>query len=326
LQPRQKRIILQPLAFNLHKSGLREEKRDKVIKLLENELPKIGIQKEKVSALLEDIRDRCGILVEAKLGFFGFSHLTFQEFLTARYILDNNLEEFLVNKKRDKYWLEVALLYCGMRDTTNLLQNILEQKEDIFYTNLFFAGKCLAESLSVSAELRAYITKQIFDILWDRDEFTLTKQTDLEVLKEIKDKKIIAKLIDKTKDKDSYVRGSAADALGQIQTKESVAPLIELLKDKYSYVRRHAAYALGQIKAQESVAPLMELLKDKDSYVRGSAADALGQIGYKNSIDGLKLLLDDKESSNITGEAVRETAFKALKMISEKNGIPIYPD
>jgi predicted NACHT family NTPase len=247
LQPRQKRTILQPLAFHLHREGIREEKRDKFIESLENELPKIGVSKDKADDFLENIRDRCGVLVETKPGFFGFTHLTFQEFLTARYILDNDLENFLVTKKRDKYWLEVTLLYCGMKDTTNLIQKILKEKEDIFYTNLFLAERCLTESLSVSAEFRTEITQRLFDIWQDENEFDKSRKTALEILKEVKDQKIIVNLLELFKDKDTDVRCRAASALGQIQAKEAVLPLIELLKDKDSDVRGRVASALGQI-------------------------------------------------------------------------------
>jgi len=316
LQPRQKRAVLQPLAYYLHRNGLREEKREKFIELLENELPKIGVSKDKAIALLEDIRDRCGILVETKLGYFGFSHLTFQEFLTARYILDNDLERFLVTHGRDKYWLEVILLYCGMKDTTNLLNKILQEKDDIFYTNLFLAGRCIAESLSVSPELRNKITQRLYDIYWDENEFNLSKETSLEILKEIKNPQIIQKLIQLLKDKERDVRGSAAYVLGQIQAKEAVPQLLELLKDKERDVRVSAASALGQIQAKEAVPQLMELLKDEDSLVRGSAASALGQIQAKEEIPQLMELLKDKKWD------VREGAAFALGEMQAKEAVP----
>ncbi len=346
LKATQKRVILQPIAFHLHKNGLREEKREKVIEYLENELPKIGIPKEKAGDLLNDIKDRCGILVETKLGYFGFTHLTFQEFLTARYISDNSLENFLLTKKRDKYWLEVTLLYCGMKDTTNLLNKILEEKEDLFYTNLFLAGRCLAESLSASTEMRTRITKALYNIYWNTKEFNLSRETALGILKEIKDQKIIQKFIENTKAKESDVRGRAAYALGQIKAESAVLPLIELLKDEESYVRGRAAYALGQIKAESAVLPLIELLKDKeidvivcaayalgqikaesavlpliellkdeDSEIRGSAADVLGQIKSENAVSPLIDLLKDEDSE------VRGIAADALGQIKSENAV-----
>jgi HEAT repeat protein/GTPase SAR1 family protein len=306
LKSDQKRIILQPLAFHLHRNGLREEKKEKFIELLENELPKIRVSTEKAKPLLEDIRNRCGILVETKLGYFGFSHLTFQEFLTARYILDNDLEPFLVTHGKDKYWLEVILLYCGMKDTTNLLNKILQEKDDIFYTNLFLAGRCLGESLSVSPALRNKIAEKLYAIYWDENEFSLAKVTPLILLKEINDGQITCRFIDKTKDNNSNIRSKAASALGRMQSKEAVAPLSELLKDKDSDVRWSAASALGRMQAKEAITPLLELLKDKDSWVRRSAASALGRMQATEAVNPLLELLKDKDSW------VRRSAASAL--------------
>jgi len=321
LQPRQKRTVLQPLAFYL-KNGLRDEKKEKFIELLENELPKIGVSKEKASDFLNNIKERCGVLVETRIDHFGFNHLTFQEFLTAKHILDNELEKFLLTKKKDRYWLEVTLLYCGMKDTTSLLNKILQEKEDIFHTNLFFAGRCLGESLSIFPELRNKVTEELYKIYWDESEFKLSKETALEILKEIKDQRIIQKFIDNTKDRNSDVRGRAAYALGTIQAKEALLTLIELLKDKEedSDVRRRVANALGRMQAKEALPTLIELLKDKeeDSDVRRRAADALSRMQAKEVLPTLIELLKNKEQ----GRYVRGRAADALGRMQAKEMLP----
>ncbi|MDH4222549.1 MAG: HEAT repeat domain-containing protein [candidate division Zixibacteria bacterium] len=259
LQPRQKRTVLQPLAFYLHQNGLREEKRDKFLELLENELPKIGVSKEKAGDFFDNIKERCGVLVETRIDHFGFSHLTFQEFLTARHILDSGLEDFLISRKNDKFWFEVTLLYCGMKNTNNLLNKILDEKEDIFHNNHFFAGKCLAESLSVSPELRTRITEKLYNIYWDEKELGVSKETSLEVLKEIKDQGIIQKLIEETRDKESDVRWRAAYALGQIGDKKAVESLKSLLND------REEIFPFGEVRVSAFNALKMIFEKTKTS-------------------------------------------------------------
>jgi HEAT repeat protein len=295
LQPRQKRTVLQPLAFYLHQNGLREEKREKFIELLENELPRIGVSKEKAGDFLNNIKERCGVLVETRIDHFGFSHLTFQEFLTARHILDNDLENFLVTRKRDKYWSEVTLLYCGMKDTTAFLQKVLNEKEDLFHTNLFFAGRCLAESLSISPELRDKVTEELYKIYWDKNQFKLSEVTTLEILNKIKDQRIIQKFIDITKDKESKLRWIAAYALVQIKSESAVSPLIELLKDENRNLRVSGADTLGMIKSEAAVSPLIGLLRDEDSDVKVSAAHALGKIKSEAAVSPLIELLKDKD-------------------------------
>ena len=319
LQPRQKRTVLQPLAFYLHQNGLREEKKEKFIELLENELPRIGVSKEKAGDFLNNIKERCGVLVETRISHFGFTHLTFQEFLTARHILDNDLENFLVTRKRDKYWSEVTLLYCGMKDTTNFLNKILEEKEDIFYTNLFLAGRYLAESLSVSTELRTRIINALYNIYWNINEFNLSKWTALKILKEVKDQNVIQEFIENTKDEDSEVRGNAADALGEIKSEKAVSPLIELLKDEESGVRCRAANALGQMKSEQAVLPLIELLKDEHSAVKWYAVYALSQMKSENTVSSLieQLKHEDREvrASTVTALGWMKSGQAVLPLI-----------
>jgi hypothetical protein len=64
--------------------------------------------------------------------------------------------------------------------------------------------------------------------------------------------------------------------------KDRIQVLVEALKDKDSFVRRSAAYALGELKDPRAVEPLIEALKDKDSDVRNAVAGALRKITGQN--------------------------------------------
>lgn len=70
------------------------------------------------AAILKSIEAQHGIFVERAKGIYSFSHLTFQEYFTAKYIVDNVQEgtlHSLVNKHlRDDKWREVFLLTAGM--------------------------------------------------------------------------------------------------------------------------------------------------------------------------------------------------------------------
>jgi predicted NACHT family NTPase len=55
-----------------------------------------------------------GILVERSPGLFSFSHLTFQEYLTAQYIVENRRELPLLERGRDAEWFEVIRLVAKM--------------------------------------------------------------------------------------------------------------------------------------------------------------------------------------------------------------------
>ncbi|MBW4467121.1 MAG: NACHT domain-containing protein [Pegethrix bostrychoides GSE-TBD4-15B] len=86
---------------------------DKIREFLVNNLnaPK-HLDSEKI---LEAIEVQQGILVERARDAYSFSHLTFQEYLTAQYIVDNQqIEELVTNHLTDQRWKEVFLLVTGL--------------------------------------------------------------------------------------------------------------------------------------------------------------------------------------------------------------------
>ena len=68
-------------------------------------------------AVLTAIEVQQGILVERATDTYSFSHLTLQEYLTARYIVNNQLISELVNQHlTDQRWREVFLLVIGLME------------------------------------------------------------------------------------------------------------------------------------------------------------------------------------------------------------------
>ena len=84
-------------------------------------------------AVLKSIESQYGLLVERARQIYSFSHLTFQEYLTARqFVASSNPQalEHLVNHVGEKRWREVFLLAAGMlRNADDLLQ-LMKQKID----------------------------------------------------------------------------------------------------------------------------------------------------------------------------------------------------
>ncbi|MEM8721668.1 MAG: NACHT domain-containing protein [Cyanobacteria bacterium P01_G01_bin.39] len=81
-------------------------------------------------AVLNAIALQQGILVERAANIYAFSHLTLQEYLTARHITDNDLIADLVsNHVTDQRWREVFLLVAGlMRGGADKLLQLMEQE------------------------------------------------------------------------------------------------------------------------------------------------------------------------------------------------------
>ncbi len=65
--------------------------------------------------VLREIEIQQGILVERARNAYSFSHLTFQEYLTAKCVIDNQKTEQMVrDHATDKHWREVFLLAAGL--------------------------------------------------------------------------------------------------------------------------------------------------------------------------------------------------------------------
>jgi len=91
-------------------------------------------------AILRAIETQHGILVERAHGIYSFSHLTFQEYLTARYVVDNaagGTIARLVNKHlTDDRWREVFLNIASLLDNADILiQKIASMIDNLSRTN-----------------------------------------------------------------------------------------------------------------------------------------------------------------------------------------------
>jgi predicted NACHT family NTPase len=76
-------------------------------------------------AVLKSIEAHHGLLVERARGIYSFSHLTFQEYFTAREIVAKSDIALLVSKITENRWREVFLLTAGMmRNADTLVQQM----------------------------------------------------------------------------------------------------------------------------------------------------------------------------------------------------------
>lgn len=78
-------------------------------------------------AVLDAIAVQQGILVERAEDIYSFSHLTLQEYLTARHIVDSRqIEQLVAEHFEDRHWHEVFLLVSGSMVIENGADNLLQ--------------------------------------------------------------------------------------------------------------------------------------------------------------------------------------------------------
>jgi predicted NACHT family NTPase len=83
--------------------------------------------------VLQEIVAHHGLLVERARGVYSFSHLTFQEYFTARWVkekVNGDFSDFTARYITDKRWREVFLLIVGMLPNAGSLLQEMKQKID----------------------------------------------------------------------------------------------------------------------------------------------------------------------------------------------------
>ncbi|GAP94664.1 NACHT domain-containing protein [Leptolyngbya sp. NIES-2104] len=100
-------------------------------------------------ATLYAIQVQQGILVERARDTFSFSHLTFQEYLTAQYIVDEQqLEALVTNHLTDFRWREVFLLVAGLLRNADKLLELMERKtQEIISSSINVCGLVIWSNL-----------------------------------------------------------------------------------------------------------------------------------------------------------------------------------
>jgi predicted NACHT family NTPase len=85
-------------------------------------------------AILKAIEAHHGILVQRAKGIYSFSHLTFQEYFTAQYIVEHagegTLESLISQNMITTRWQEVFLLTAGMLENADRYLQLMKKKSD----------------------------------------------------------------------------------------------------------------------------------------------------------------------------------------------------
>ena len=155
--PQNVREFLMALAFEMHSKGVKGKDRDFTIGVLRKvydrqdgeEVKNYRIRTER---LFNDIEPDCGLL-KLEDGEYQFWHLTFQEYLTARYIIDDSTNPVT---GVDQYWgddwyNEVIELYIGSlsiknRNTANkIVEKIVNNNDEKPYKKWMLASRSLID-------------------------------------------------------------------------------------------------------------------------------------------------------------------------------------
>jgi hypothetical protein len=135
--------------------------------------------KAAVHDFLDKIRQYSGIFIEQGEGLFGFMHLTFEEYFTARHMvsLPTEAQKIILELLHQPRWREPTLLAVGFmsknfyRGTHDLLRALLDHNseyEEILHRDLLFSAACVGDSVNVAPVLIQDIAGKLIAIYMDR--------------------------------------------------------------------------------------------------------------------------------------------------------------
>ncbi|RZB36775.1 MAG: hypothetical protein SRB2_01854 [Desulfobacteraceae bacterium Eth-SRB2] len=106
--------------------------------------------KQEADAFIGIMKEQSGLIREVSPALYGFSHQTFKEYLTAKWLAENsrNLAEDLGGSIFEPEWLEVVrLAFAELRkpEAEDFIKALLEMKKSSF-EKLIISGKCVIDA------------------------------------------------------------------------------------------------------------------------------------------------------------------------------------
>ncbi|WP_295435404.1 NACHT domain-containing protein [uncultured Thiodictyon sp.] len=148
-----KRRLLMGVARRLHDAHAAELPESEVAEEFARVLPDLGRSADEAGRMLDEIRDRTGMLVERRPGYYAFAHLTFQEYLTALDYVRHREFDALTAKYPDDWWHEVIVLAAGVpgTDSGGIVKRLLKINKP---TTVLLAAQCLETEVDMPLAYR----------------------------------------------------------------------------------------------------------------------------------------------------------------------------
>ena len=360
--------LLEYLAYQFTCDGVEIFSEDQLyIKLSEyledSKIPAI-FRKFETDDPIEELAAEDGILQKLSEKDYLFFHRTFQEYFTASYLVRAGKEGIQLTKAHlwNFEWHETISLMAGlMEEPLGMIQEILNEKDDIFHTQLLLAGRCLADC---KESINPFVTRIITDII-NRIYHVWSRYPDAEFIESVV--VIIGKAnLDKSGDfnkflDDGRLHREAARVLGKIgspktvlvlsqalqnidyQDQDNITHVLEVvyalsefgslaipalfqaLQSSRSIIREDILFALCSISTVEVLPAIQIALQDRNDVLRVEAARALGKIDIIDALPTIQMALQSEDFNVIESVAwvIESVAWGALSKVSTSEAIPV---
>lgn len=295
--------LLQRVAWHFHLKGQRYFRENDLLAVIEDFLQAVHKTELHAEEVLKDIALANDLLKEQAHGWYGFFHLTIQEYFVALHARDMQQDGFTELRKHvgEAWWEEVILLYAGtVADASQLLQQLIaeytdgDREEELFRQHLILAGRCVAANPVIAQEpqLRQMIINRLFREL-DSTPYTLIRQHTAEALAEIGDEQTHERLLDIFREREREnlldIQAHVARALSLSSGASKMNELHALISDELipSRVRGAIVQALGEADIGSAASTLLPLVSNNkiDAQIRLDIANIFGQSIDEHSLD-----------------------------------------
>jgi NACHT domain len=124
--------ILSEIASYYLKQSRRYFGEDELARFVEHIQEEFEIEDADPREMIKEICSHYGIIVPAGYANYGFSHLSFQEYLTARYAVKmDQFDSLLVDYAENKRWLETVLFAAGRIGSFGLVFDGIKDNQDL---------------------------------------------------------------------------------------------------------------------------------------------------------------------------------------------------
>ncbi len=292
-----KRKLLSVLACEMHEQKQSEVPESEVLLHFERTLPDLGHEGHNAKQMLEEIRDRSGLLFERRPGFFAFSHLVFQEYLTALTFTAPSYKT-LTDRYTDPWWHEVIVLAAGTpgADAGHLVNALLRKRGP---AATFLAAQCLETAVQMPLNMREKITRRLAKFVPPKTESDAENLIELGVVAAPALIKALSKRLNEEEMRYTL------DALAVIDYEPTIGALARYATDSndnyFPIDWKYSVLVVLGFKAQSSELAKANLITSMDKVIKIWSKDDFDEF-----IDRLK-----KHDTTLTSKAGRE-AFKEI--------------
>jgi HEAT repeat protein len=294
--------ILSPIAFRMHEQSpagvMNQEKLEEqlVDYFCDYEQFPRGKAEQLSADFIELIREQSGILMETGHQMFGFMHLTFEEYLAARYLAGKRkVLEVIGEKLHNPNWREVILLTAGSLEgeiADDFVREILKADssyEDILHRDLLLAGQCVADDVDMSPKLRNEIVDRLGD-LYIETQYSKLREEILRIFESSQGclgwERVKAKLEEKVKSEREDEQVKAIDAITHLKVtdRQVIDAIFELSNSENEKVMHDAVNALIKLHSlvgkEDLTNKLLELMQSKNERLQIISINALAPLDW----------------------------------------------